>query len=222
MKAAREKAKEKKDAAVAKAARRAQTAEASQSIPAEDELAGEAAVQDSAALKRKHEEIEGSDPLSTEDATDASKKNKVNDPEEASTTAKQSEAAQNDTAVDVEAGQLDEAADSEEAGEIGANWTEPETTIQNIVITKPSYEMRGHTSYLTFALYYPATIRQQLDAQDTLPKSGAQTPVSKRLEQVAATEREERSGSQETDYVDEALDKAMGTLTEEDMMAMGA
>jgi tRNA (adenine57-N1/adenine58-N1)-methyltransferase len=36
----------------------------------------------------------------------------------------------------------------------------------SMTLTKPSPEMRGHTSYLTFATFYPASIRAKLAAQD--------------------------------------------------------
>lgn len=100
-------------------------------------------------------------------------------------------------------------------------WTEPETNLRNVVLTRPSAEMRGHTSYLTFATFYPETIRQQLAAMVEVP-TGVSTPVGKRVEELVGGAREDRAASQDTDYGSEGIDEVMGTLTEEDMMGMGA
>lgn len=45
-------------------------------------------------------------------------------------------------------------------------YNEPEISWSSMVLTKPSPEMRGHTSYLTFATFYPASIRAQMSAQE--------------------------------------------------------
>lgn len=52
----------------------------------------------------------------------------------------------------------------------------PPVGLMTMVLTKPSPEMRGHTSYLTFATFYPASIRAQLAAQDTEPPTRRGTP----------------------------------------------
>ncbi|CAK9786663.1 tRNA methyltransferase complex GCD14 subunit [Cutaneotrichosporon oleaginosum] len=44
-------------------------------------------------------------------------------------------------------------------------YDEPPVAWSSMVLTKPSPEMRGHTSYLTFATFYPASIRAQISAQ---------------------------------------------------------
>ncbi|OCF43427.1 tRNA (adenine-N(1)-)-methyltransferase catalytic subunit TRM61 [Kwoniella heveanensis CBS 569] len=108
-------------------------------------------------------------------------------------------------------------------------WIEPQTQLNSAVITKPSAEMKGHTSYLTFACYYPESIRASLAAQEeeyaerTASESRAATPVGSRVAQLAAESREagtRREGSQETEYGDASLDEVFGTLTEEDMIAL--
>jgi tRNA (adenine57-N1/adenine58-N1)-methyltransferase len=208
MKAAREKAREKKEAAASKAA----TAVPEPALDSEPSATGETSKDPEAkgdltspsALKRKHEELEVEAEITGPSAEgDPSKKPKT----------------EGDDAVE---GDIDQGAEDRVDKSTARIWTEPTTNIQNVIITKPSYEMRGHTSYLTFALYYPASIRQQLDSQDVAPTPGGSTPVPKRLEEVAVESREDRSGSQETEYGDKAMEEVMGTMTEEDMMALGA
>ncbi|WVF67042.1 hypothetical protein IAT40_001785 [Kwoniella sp. CBS 6097] len=122
--------------------------------------------------------------------------------------------------------------DDREAGK-ASRWTEPQTQLNNAIITKPSSEMKGHTSYLTFACYYPEPIRASLAAQEaeytarTASESRAATPGAgsggSRVAQLAAESRgagKGREGSQETEYGDAGLDEVMGTLTEEDMIAL--
>lgn len=41
---------------------------------------------------------------------------------------------------------------------------EPDVAWPSMVLTKPSPDMRGHTSYLTFATLYPAAIREEIAA----------------------------------------------------------
>lgn len=54
---------------------------------------------------------------------------------------------------------------------------EPDIAWSSMVLTKPSPEMRGHTSYLTFATFYPASIRAQINAQDdTVPATRGVSP----------------------------------------------
>jgi len=84
-------------------------------------------------------------------------------------------------------------------------WTEHKG-YPHLVLTKPSAEMRGHTSYLTFASYYPRDIREQL--QQT-------KPIPSRI----ATLRE--GSTDTTEYGSEGLDEVMGTLTEDEILALG-
>ena len=67
-------------------------------------------------------------------------------------------------AVEPEASAEEEAAEEETPSKTLYN--EPEVNWDSMVLTKPSPEMRGHTSYLTFATFYPASIRAQIEAQD--------------------------------------------------------
>ncbi|WRT65378.1 uncharacterized protein IL334_002321 [Kwoniella shivajii] len=94
-------------------------------------------------------------------------------------------------------------------------WSEPETQLEDVVLTKPTAEMKGHTSYLTFASYYPESIRAAIAAQET-GKSAAAIP---RLAELVA-EGMFRAGSEETEYGSEGLDEVIGTLTEEEMIAL--
>ncbi|WVW79848.1 hypothetical protein I302_101818 [Kwoniella bestiolae CBS 10118] len=94
-------------------------------------------------------------------------------------------------------------------------WTEPETQLGSAVLTKPTPEMKGHTSYLTFASFYPESVRNAIAAQDS-NKTAIATP---RLAEIVAEGRI-RAGSQETEYGSDGLDEVMGTLTEEEMIAL--
>ena len=96
-------------------------------------------------------------------------------------------------------------------------WVEPPNSLSSLVLTKPSAEMRGHTSYLTFACYYPASVRQQLADQD--PQKPGVTRVAKL---AGEAEGEKREGSMETEFGSEGMDQVMGTLTEEEMIALAA
>ncbi|WVR04118.1 hypothetical protein IAU60_001117 [Kwoniella sp. DSM 27419] len=96
-------------------------------------------------------------------------------------------------------------------------WNEPSTQLDAAVLTKPTSEMKGHTSYLTFASYYPDSIRASLAAQEA-ESSRAATP---RIAQLVA-EGSFRAGSQETEYGSDGLDEVMGTLTEEEMIALAS
>ncbi|ODN76984.1 hypothetical protein L202_05545 [Cryptococcus amylolentus CBS 6039] len=55
-------------------------------------------------------------------------------------------------------------AESLGAPDLSGFWKEP-VPLPSSVITKPSTEMKGHTSYLTFALLYPESIRADIAAQ---------------------------------------------------------
>lgn len=99
-----------------------------------------------------------------EEATDEpAKKPRVTEPEKAEETAE---------AIDID--------DSEEPAIAVGTQDEPEIAWSSMVLTKPSPEMRGHTSYLTFATFYPADIRAKIAAQDdaTVPPTRDDTPVA--------------------------------------------
>ncbi|KAK8861271.1 hypothetical protein IAR55_002090 [Kwoniella newhampshirensis] len=89
-------------------------------------------------------------------------------------------------------------------------WSEPPVTFDNVVLTKPSAEMKGHTSYLTFAILYPQSVREGIAAQES------HRPL--RVAQLAGATL--RAGSQDTEYGSDGLDEVMGTLTEEEMVAL--
>jgi tRNA (adenine57-N1/adenine58-N1)-methyltransferase len=108
-------------------------------------------------------------------------------------------------------------------------WTEPSTNLHQAVLTRPTPEMRGHTSYLTFAAFYPEKVRDQLAAIADVPTGVSapigkktDTPTAKRVEELAERPVEGRAGSQDTDYGSEGIDEVLGTLTEEEIIAMGS
>ncbi|WWC68912.1 uncharacterized protein I206_102848 [Kwoniella pini CBS 10737] len=105
--------------------------------------------------------------------------------------------------------------EEEEYARTSPTWIEPITQLDSIVLTKPTAEMKGHTSYLTFASYYPESIRSAIAAQD-IGKSAIATP---RLAELV-NEGRVRAGSQETEYGSDGLDEVMGTMTEEEMIAL--
>jgi tRNA (adenine57-N1/adenine58-N1)-methyltransferase len=92
-------------------------------------------------------------------------------------------------------------------------WEEPEPLPSTTILTKPTTEMKGHTSYLTFASLHPISIRQQLAAQE--PRS--------RVSRLKAGKAAENAPTPTaTDYDSDGMDEVMGTLTEEEIMALGA
>ena len=93
-------------------------------------------------------------------------------------------------------------------------WTEPPVSSAAPLLCKPSAEMRGHTSYLTFATFYPKSIRQELESRVVV--------AAPRIGYLAKTifENGENVDEEETEYGDDGLDDAMGTLTEEEMHAL--
>ena len=87
------------------------------------------------------------------------------------------------------------------------SWSEPEAYPSTTVLTKPASEMRGHTSYLTFATLHPLSIRTEV------------APLTKsRVDQLKETE-ETTEGSE---YGSEGLEEVMRTMTEEEMMSLAA
>lgn len=91
-------------------------------------------------------------------------------------------------------------------------WTEPEPYPSSLIITKPAAEMRGHTSYLTFATLHPLSIRNEVAPA---PKSR----VDQLKEEEVVGSPTEGSGSE---YGSEGLEEVMRTMTEEEMMSLAA
>lgn len=105
-------------------------------------------------------------------------------------------------------------------------------TLSSQLLLRISPEMRGHTSYLTFATYYPTDIREAITAQSGRATK-ATTPVP--TAQIAPAAEEPAKGSTsgtkqapisvngtetETEYGDPAMAAAIGTLTEEEMIGL--
>jgi tRNA (adenine57-N1/adenine58-N1)-methyltransferase len=91
-------------------------------------------------------------------------------------------------------------------------WTEPDPYPSSLILTKPAAEMRGHTSYLTFATLHPVAIRNEVAPA---PKSR----VDQLKEEEVVGSPTEGSGS---DYGSEGLEEVMRTMTEEEMMSLAA
>ncbi|WVO14780.1 hypothetical protein L204_102418 [Cryptococcus depauperatus] len=91
--------------------------------------------------------------------------------------------------------------------------TEPVNVIPSTVFTKPSPEMKGHTSYLTFAAFYPESIRLDIARQRSTQTATGNLRAAELVWQV----KEKVLDGQETEYGDEGLDEALGSLTEEQM-----
>ena len=83
-------------------------------------------------------------------------------------------------------------------------WTEPDMST-NALLSKPYHEMRGHTSYLTFASYYPASIR-------ALTSSGE--------DQAVKGDVTVNGGDEATEYGSDGIDEVMGTMTEDEIRAL--
>lgn len=104
-------------------------------------------------------------------------------------------------------------------------YDEPSVAWNSMVLIKPSPEMRGHTSYLTFATLYPAAIRAQLAAQDeaTLRVPASTTRVG-RVEELAAKADVSAAGPEPTEvseYGEPSLDAALGQLPDEMFASTG-
>jgi tRNA (adenine57-N1/adenine58-N1)-methyltransferase catalytic subunit len=80
-------------------------------------------------------------------------------------------------------------------------------------MTRPVSEMRGHTSYLTFASMYPQDIRDQMNQQF---RANGQLTLS---ESAQNGDIHDQTGSE---YGDNDLEEAMGALTEEEIIGMTA
>lgn len=130
--------------------------------------------------------------------------------------------AENGAAIDGDGADEDDNEDAVEA----PVWTEPTTALPSQTLTKPSAEMRGHTSYLTFAVYYPLSIRTALAEQGDKATTRRGTPsgVARVAELVKG---QARAGSQDTategsEYGDFTIEQVMRTMTEEEMVALQA
>lgn len=80
-----------------------------------------------------------------------------------------------------------------------------------LLLSKPTPEMRGHTSYLTFARMYPLSIR----------KASEPTPVVAVPTTLAAAVPS-REGTVETQFSSGGLDQAIGTMTDDELRALMA
>jgi tRNA (adenine57-N1/adenine58-N1)-methyltransferase len=105
-------------------------------------------------------------------------------------------------------------------------------TLSSQLLLRISPEMRGHTSYLTFATYYPVDIREAITAQSGRATK-ATSPVPAAPTALAAPEPAKASTSgtkqapisvveteTDTEYGDPAMEAAIGTLTEEEMIGL--
>jgi tRNA (adenine57-N1/adenine58-N1)-methyltransferase len=121
-------------------------------------------------------------------------------------------------------------AEEEEAAASPIIWTEPISSLSTTILTKPHHEMRGHTSYLTFASLYPASVRAQIAEQGEKLASRMGTPagsarvgtprVAELVQEAKAGKGTVRAGSEDTEYGSEGIDAAIGTLTEDDFLAL--
>jgi tRNA (adenine57-N1/adenine58-N1)-methyltransferase len=92
------------------------------------------------------------------------------------------------------------------------SWTEPDPYPSSLILTKPAAEMRGHTSYLTFATLHPLAIRNEV-------APALKSRVDQLKEEEVVGSPTEGSGS---DYGSEGLEEVMRTMTEEEMMSLAA
>lgn len=82
-------------------------------------------------------------------------------------------------------------------------WTEPSNPFPTTVLTKPSPEMKGHTSYLTFAVLYPESVQLSMTAQETSSRVETPTSITKAPE----------THSQETLYSEGSEIEKIGAMT---------
>lgn len=97
-------------------------------------------------------------------------------------------------------------------------WTEPEPLSASMVLTKPAAEMRGHTSYLTFATLHPLAIREETIPAAPKPSRVGQLKESEATPTATATGSPTETGGSE--YGSEAIDEALRAMTEEEMFAL--
>ena len=110
--------------------------------------------------------------------------------------------------------------DASEEGDGPLLWVEPAVTTQDVVLSKPYHEMRGHTSYLTFASYHPLSVRQQGEFG---PSSKTRLAAGKGERDMSAAAIGEAPGGDDdddTEYGSDGLDEVVGTLTDEEMRAL--
>lgn len=105
-------------------------------------------------------------------------------------------------------------------------------TLSSQLLLRTAPEMRGHTSYLTFATFYPSNIRESIAVQGgRSTKASTPAPVPVATEAKDGPSKVTKSGTKqapisvtdsvsETEYGDHAMEAAIGTLTEEEMVAM--
>lgn len=96
-------------------------------------------------------------------------------------------------------------------------WTEPEPYAEDLVLTKPAAEMRGHTSYLTFATLYPLDIRIETAPREPKSRVGELREAASAAATASVGSPTETSGSE---YGSEGIDEALRTMTEEEMIAL--
>jgi hypothetical protein len=99
---------------------------------------------------------------------------------------------------DVENENDDDAVSSDDDGE---DSSEPWSLGHDRLITKPIPEMRGHTSYLTFAVLYPASVREELASRPAANKQVRPVDVSG-IASPAVTTDVTRAGSVDTEVSD--------------------
>ncbi|WOO78856.1 tRNA (adenine(58)-N(1))-methyltransferase catalytic subunit TRM61 [Vanrija pseudolonga] len=101
-------------------------------------------------------------------------------------------------------------------------YDEPSVAWNSMVLIKPSPEMRGHTSYLTFATLYPAAIRAQLAAQDeaTLRVPASTTRVGRvgELAAKADVSAADPEPTEVSEYGAPSFDAALGEVPEEELL----
>ena len=98
----------------------------------------------------------------------------------------------------------------EESAQIPTFWHESPEILTGQSLVRPSPEMRGHTSFLTFASMYPKELRQQIS--DGEPVEVANHAVLNSGNQLEPDEI--------TEYGSDGIDEALGTMTEEEMIAI--
>jgi tRNA (adenine57-N1/adenine58-N1)-methyltransferase len=103
----------------------------------------------------------------------------------------------------------------------------PASTLHSQIILRLQPEMRGHTSYLTFATLPPLHIRDFLagktDSSRPVPTPAPKSDKGKgkgKEKEVVDEEDSRTATATETEFADPDLDDKLGTLTEEEMIAM--
>ncbi|ORX36456.1 tRNA methyltransferase complex GCD14 subunit-domain-containing protein [Kockovaella imperatae] len=102
-------------------------------------------------------------------------------------------------------------------------WSEPDFA-SDALLSKPYHEMRGHTSYLTFASFHPAVIRRAREGVagdavgrgDDAQETGSGPAAAAAAVAGAGVEDE----AEATEYGSDGFDEVMGTMTEDDLQAL--